>query len=113
ILFFLDPKKMSKDTKIKDQNWLEKSVAEEHIKLFEYSYFKNIQPIGNGAYGNVVRVSWKNADRFLALKSFNNDEQTLEVLVKEVDYSKVSIKNKNNNSNILIYCGTVKIASKC
>ena len=89
---------MSKDTIIKDQNyftdWIEKSVAEGHIKLFEYSDFENIQPI-RMVYGNVERVSWKNADRFFALKSFNKNKQTFEELVKEVDYSKALTKNKN------------------
>jgi len=78
------------DNKLKDSNydWLEKSVAEEHIKLYKYSDFKNIKPIGNGAYGNVKRANWKKADRFFALKSFNNNKQAFDDVVKEVDYFK-------------------------
>ena len=79
---------MSKDTKTKDLNyyidWLEESIVKEHIKLFEYSDFKNIRLIGSGSYGNVVRVNWKNTDRFFALKSFIDNKQTLKELVKEV-----------------------------
>ena len=81
---------MSKNTKIKDLNyyinWLNNAITEEHIKYYEYSDFKNIQQIGRGAYGTVDRVNWKNSNRFLALKSFNNDEQTLKEVVKEVRY---------------------------
>jgi hypothetical protein len=79
---------MSKNTKIDDLNyyidWLNNSVAEKHIKCYEYSIFKNIQQIGKGAYGNVVRVNWKDSNRLFALKSFNNDEQTIKEVVKEV-----------------------------
>ena len=79
---------MSKNIEIKDLNyyidWINNSINEGHIKRYEYSNFKNIQPIGSGSYGNVVRVNWKNPDRFFALKSFNHDEQTLKEVVKEV-----------------------------
>ena len=67
-------------------DWLEKSIAEENIKLYRYSDFNNIQPIGRGAFGNVDRVNRKNTDRFFALKSFNYDKQTLEEVVKVVLY---------------------------
>ena len=84
---------MSKNTKIKDLNyyvnWLNNSIAEEHINYYEYSDLKNTQKIGSGSYGNVVRVNWKNPDRFFALKSFNNDDnddQTLKEVVKEVQH---------------------------
>ena len=75
--------------KTKDLNyytdWLEESIAKRHIKLYEYSDFKNIQPIGSGSYGNIVRVNWKkNTTRFFALKSFINNKQTFRELVKEV-----------------------------
>ena len=64
-------------------DWIEKSIVE-RINYYEYSDFKNIQKIGSGSYGNVVRANWKNPDRFFALKSFNNDDQTLKEVVKEV-----------------------------
>jgi serine/threonine protein kinase len=75
---------MSNSTKTEDLDWLNNSIAEEHIKYYEFSEFKNIQSIGKGSYGNVVRGNWKNSDRFFALKSFNNDKQILNEVVKEV-----------------------------
>ena len=78
---------MSRNT-VKDLNyyvnWLNNSIAEEHINYYEYADLKNTQKIGSGSYGNVVRVNWKNPDRFFALKSFNNDDHTLKEVVKEV-----------------------------
>ncbi|PKY60359.1 hypothetical protein RhiirA4_483971 [Rhizophagus irregularis] len=80
---------MSKDAK-EDLNyyinWLERSIDDENIKLYEYSDFKNIRPIGNGSYGIVYRVNWKHSNRFFALKSFvnNNDKQTLREVIKEL-----------------------------
>ena len=65
-------------------DWLNNSISEGHIQYYEYSDFSNIQQIGSGSYGNVVRANWKNSDRFFALKSFNNNEQTLKEVVKEV-----------------------------
>ncbi|PKY57744.1 kinase-like protein [Rhizophagus irregularis] len=64
-------------------DWLERSIADEHIKYYEYSDFKNIRPIGNGSYGKVNSANWKNTDHFFALKSFNSDKQTLEEIIKE------------------------------
>ncbi|UZO18443.1 uncharacterized protein OCT59_009756 [Rhizophagus irregularis] len=45
--------------------------------------FKNIRPIGIGSYGEVNRANWKNTEHFYALKSFSNDKQTLEEIIKE------------------------------
>jgi hypothetical protein len=80
---------MAEITEIKDLNyyinWLDKSITEEYINYYEYSDFTNIQQIGKGSYGNVIRVNWKNYNnRIFALKSFNNDKQTLKGVVKEV-----------------------------
>ena len=44
----------------------------------------NIQPIGKGSYGNVVRANLKNSNHNFALKSFNIDKQTLKEVVNEV-----------------------------
>ena len=70
----------------KDLNidWLENSIKEEHIRYYEYSNFKDIRQIGRGSFGSVFRATWKIANRLFALKSFNNDKQTLEQVVKEV-----------------------------
>ncbi|CAB4393314.1 unnamed protein product [Rhizophagus irregularis] len=81
---------MSKNVKIKDLNyylnWLERSIADENIKLYEYSNFKNIHQIGRGAYGNVYRVNCKVSNRVFALKSFvdSNDKQTIREVIKEL-----------------------------
>jgi hypothetical protein len=63
-------------------DWLEKSIEEEHIIYYEYTDFKNIQKIGVGLYGNVMRANWKN--RFFALKIFDYDKITLKGIVNEV-----------------------------
>lgn len=90
---------MSKDknTKVEDLNyyvnWLERSITEEHIELYEYSDFENIQLIGSGAYGNVYRANRKNSSRIFALKSFNYEKQTLKEVVKEVRIMLVIIIN--------------------
>ena len=68
-------------------NWLEKSIEDEYLNHYEYSEFKNLESIGRGSYGNVVRANWKNTDSLFALKTFNNDEQTLKEVVKEVQYN--------------------------
>src|SRR6266540_3184596 len=78
-------KKMSNKTDLKEPNyyidWLENS---EHFRYYEYSDFKNIQKIGEGFFGSVVRVNWKDTDLIFALKSFNNDFISLKEVVNEV-----------------------------
>jgi hypothetical protein len=78
---------MSNKTEPKEPNyyidWLDKSIKEEQIIYYEYSYFKNFQLIGSGAYGKVERANWKD-NRFYALKSFNNDKITLKEVINEV-----------------------------
>ncbi len=65
-------------------NWLEKSITDKYISYYEYSDFKNLQSIGSGSFGNVIRANWKNTDGFFVLKSFNNDKVTLKEVVNEV-----------------------------
>ena len=65
-------------------DWLEKEIANGQLDYFEYSKFKNIQPIGNGAFGSVFRADQKSTDTTFALKSFNNQKSTLKELVNEV-----------------------------
>jgi hypothetical protein len=72
-------------SKLEDLNyyndWLKRLIAEEHIKFYKYSGFKNIQQIGRGSHGSVNRANWRKDDRFFALKSL-----TLKEVVKEVLY---------------------------
>jgi len=77
---------MSENTNIEDLNWFENSVKNGHIKSYEYLNFKNIHQIGNGKFGSVSRANYKNSDLFFALKSFNDDQQALKEVVKEVKY---------------------------
>jgi hypothetical protein len=55
-----------------------------NIEYYEYSNFTDIQEIGEGAFGLVVRANWINGSTF-ALKSFNNGVRiTREEVDKEV-----------------------------
>lgn len=67
-------------------DWLEKSIANEHIKYYEYKDFHDIKQIGNGASGSIYRANWKNTDTIFALKSFYNQRSTLKGIVNEVYY---------------------------
>ncbi|CAB5342308.1 unnamed protein product [Rhizophagus irregularis] len=69
---------------INNNDWLEKSIDNEDIKLYEYSDFKNIQSIKKGSFGSIVRATLNNIDDLFALKSFNNDEATLCEIVREI-----------------------------
>lgn len=80
---------MSNETDLNETNetnidWLENSITKEYLNYYEYSDFNNIQPIGNGSYGRVVRVNWRNIDRLFALKTFNDDKLTLKEVINEV-----------------------------
>jgi hypothetical protein len=66
-----------------DIGQLEISNAD-NIRNFEYLDFNNIEKIGKGRFGKVFRAKWKTADGFFALKTFNDDETTLEEVKKEV-----------------------------
>lgn len=81
--FYLNKMSNSKSQTEDINNWLENSIIEEHIRYYEYSDFKDIKQIGKGSFGSVFCATWKN-NRLFALKSFNNDRQTLEQVVKEV-----------------------------
>ena len=59
--------------------------SNDYLNYYEYSEFKNIQPIGSGSFGSVVRATWKNTDRFFALKTFfKSDKITLKEIINEV-----------------------------
>ena len=79
---------MSNETDIKETNayvdQLEKSIADEYFNYYEYSNFKNTRPIGNGAFGRISRANWKDTDAIFALKSFNDHNLTLKMVVNEV-----------------------------
>ena len=79
-------------------NWLEKSIASDYLNYYEYSNFKNIQPIGCGAFGRVCRANWKDTDNIFSLKSFHYCESTLKEVVKEVlnMYNTENVEIKTN-----------------
>ncbi|CAB4377080.1 unnamed protein product [Rhizophagus irregularis] len=100
---------MPENSKIKDLNyyisWFDYSISEEHIKYYEYSDFTNIQHIGKGSYGNVVRVNWKTSNRLFALKSFNNNKQTLKEVAKELKL----IRSVDDHENVIRFYGITKM----
>jgi hypothetical protein len=65
---------------------LETLISKRYIEYYECSDFYDIQPIGKGSFGSVSRATWKNTTRYVALKSFDNDKQTLKQIAKEVQY---------------------------
>ena len=65
-------------------SWLEKSITDEYFNNYEYSDFRNIQPIGKGSFGKVFRANWKDTDTIFALKSFDNYDLSLKEVVNEV-----------------------------
>ncbi|CAB4435278.1 unnamed protein product [Rhizophagus irregularis] len=102
----------TKETDPKDSNiyniyidWLEKSIVGEYINYYDYSEFKNLEPLGNGSYGSVVRAKWRNTDTFFALKTFNSDKITLKEVVNEIK----SQKKVDVHENILRFYGITKI----
>ncbi|PKY42953.1 kinase-like protein, partial [Rhizophagus irregularis] len=100
---------MAENSKIKDLNyyidWLNYSISEEHIRYYEYSDFTNIQQIGKGSYGTVFCVNWKNSNRLFALKSFNNNEETLKEVVKELRL----LRRVDDHENIISFYGITKL----
>ncbi|RIA88005.1 hypothetical protein C1645_776025 [Glomus cerebriforme] len=100
---------MSNETDFKESNvyidWLENSITNEYLNYYEYSEFKNIEPIGRGSYGSVVRANWKSTNRFFALKTFNNDKITLKEVFNEIKLRREVCFNEN----ILRFYGITKI----
>ncbi|GBC06524.1 hypothetical protein RclHR1_00690014 [Rhizophagus clarus] len=86
-------------------NCLENIIFEENINCYEYSGFKNIQQIGGGSFGNVVRATWENSDSPFALKFFKNDKATLKEVTKELKLHRLV----NFHENIIRFYGITKI----
>ena len=65
--------------------WIEEAIAKGYWKYFEYEHFSNVQEIGSGASGKVFRANWKNAEHYLALKSFSSlNNVTVKEIIREV-----------------------------
>ena len=72
-------------------DWLEKCITDEYFNHYEYSEFKNLQYIGEGSFGKIMRANWK-SNHFFALKSFKNDKVTLKEVVNEVQNLAITLK---------------------
>ena len=66
-------------------NWIEEAINKEYFKFYEYKQFNNIEQIGAGSFGKVFRANWRNLEKYFALKSFFNlDNTTVKEIVREV-----------------------------
>ena len=50
-------------------DWVEKAIAENYIKYYNYSDFANVKEINNGSVGNIYQANWKGTDALLVVKS--------------------------------------------
>ncbi|RGB25988.1 kinase-like domain-containing protein [Rhizophagus diaphanus] len=91
---------MSKDTTILD------IITERNIKLYEYKDLEIIQPIESGAFGKVYKAKQTNSNHFFALKIFDNDNQTIEGVIKELELH-LSV----NHENIIRLFGITKVTN--
>jgi hypothetical protein len=71
---------------IESNEWVKRindTIAEDYFKSYEHRHFSDIQEIGSGSLGKVYRASWKNSQKYLALKSFYDLNNTI---AKEIIY---------------------------
>ncbi|UZO01302.1 uncharacterized protein OCT59_012403 [Rhizophagus irregularis] len=105
--------KETKETDPKESNyyvdWLDKSIANEYFNYYEFSEFKNLELIGSGSYGSVIRANWKNIENFFALKTFKNyDNIMLKELVNEIKLQ----KRVDFHENIIRFYGITKVEAE-
>ncbi|CAB4438016.1 unnamed protein product [Rhizophagus irregularis] len=101
--------KETKETDPKESNyyidWLDKSIANEYFNYYEFSEFKNLELIGSGSHGSVIRANWENIENFFALKTFKNYDNTmLKELVNEIKLQ----KRVDFHENIIRFYGITK-----
>ena len=66
-------------------NWIEEAISRKHIKYYDYKHFRNVQKIGNGAFGKIYCANWRNSEDYFALKSLlNPDDAAIKEIVREV-----------------------------
>ncbi|EXX71851.1 hypothetical protein GLOIN_2v1784613 [Rhizophagus irregularis DAOM 181602=DAOM 197198] len=80
---------------------IHRQIPDELIKYYDYSYFQYIKQISS----NVVRATWKNTDRFFALKHINNDKQTFEQIIRELKL----YRSVDFHENILRFYGITNV----
>ncbi|CAG8466654.1 16311_t:CDS:2, partial [Dentiscutata erythropus] len=83
---------------------VQKCLIEGHIKLYEYTRFKDVELIGEGGYGKVYRATFKDNEVTVALKSFKSNNMTIKEIVSELKlHCKVDM-----HSNIIRLYGATK-----
>ena len=50
-------------------DWIEKALAENYIKYYNYAEFTDMKEINNGSVGSIFQASWKGTDTLLVVKS--------------------------------------------
>ncbi|CAG8599305.1 16388_t:CDS:2 [Funneliformis caledonium] len=84
-------------TSLENSDWMEKKINDGDINYFKYDEFKNVEKVGNGAFGVVEKADWINGGSTqVALKSlmFIQDKELLE----------------EHDKNILVHDGSLLIA---
>ncbi|CAG8642745.1 4549_t:CDS:2, partial [Funneliformis mosseae] len=91
-------------------DWLEQSIAEESLILYEYSDFINLQSIGNGSFGNVrneeeIDLSIKGKSSLKSTKEIDEDLEYLELsedinFCSNINESYSSLSKKSFQSNL-------------
>ncbi|CAG8482421.1 15002_t:CDS:2 [Dentiscutata erythropus] len=76
---------------------IEECLNKENIKIYEYSCFKDVRFIGEGAYGKVQRATLKSDGVIVALKSFKNIVDNEEIV-------------KEHSNNILVHQKCIKLS---
>ncbi|CAB4373840.1 unnamed protein product [Rhizophagus irregularis] len=85
--------------------WLEGAVTENYINYCDYSEFKKIQFINNGAFGDVYRAIWKKSENsVVALKAFENNKTIIKEIVNEIKL----MHKVNFHTNIIRFFGITK-----
>ena len=69
-----------------DTRWIiEQCIKEKHVQYFEFNEFNKIEEIDSGLVGKVYKAIWTQSEKCLALKSFNNlDNSIVKEIVDEV-----------------------------
>ncbi|EXX76365.1 Rad53p [Rhizophagus irregularis DAOM 197198w] len=86
-------------------NWIEETIANKHIKYYEYKYFSEIQEIGIGGFAKVYRARWKMTGKYFALKTFYNFEK---ISVKEIVNEIEIHREVDYHDNIIRFYGITK-----
>ena len=53
------------------------------MEYFDFNHFSDIQKIGSGLFGEVIRANWRNS-KYFALKSFKFNNEVVKEIVHEV-----------------------------